>query len=86
MDAVNVIVWDEAEKRRKVVPTRWGFPHPKNWRIPQPIHARSEAMDELKTFKVPFLAGRRGIVPLMRGSRSPRRRRSNGRLILSPRT
>jgi putative SOS response-associated peptidase YedK len=65
MGAVNVIVWDEEEKRRKVVPMRWGFPHPKNWRIPQPIHARSETMDELKTFKAPFLSGKRGIV-LMR--------------------
>jgi putative SOS response-associated peptidase YedK len=46
---------------------RWGFPHPKNWRVPQPIHARSETMDELKTFKAPFLAGKRGIV-LMRTS------------------
>jgi putative SOS response-associated peptidase YedK len=44
---------------------RWGFPHPKNWRVPQPIHARSETMDELKSFKPPFLAGKRGIV-LMR--------------------
>jgi putative SOS response-associated peptidase YedK len=41
MGVVNVIVWDEEEKRRKVVPMRWGFPHPKNWRVPQPImHAR----------------------------------------------
>jgi putative SOS response-associated peptidase YedK len=65
MGAVNVIIWDQEEKRRKIVPMRWGFPHPKNWRIPQPIHARSETIDELKTFKAPFLAGRRGIV-LMR--------------------
>jgi putative SOS response-associated peptidase YedK len=65
MGMLNVIVWDEQEKRRKVVPMRWGFPHPKNWRVPQPIHARSETMDELKTFKAPFLAGKRGIV-LMR--------------------
>ena len=65
MGAVNVIIWDEEAKARKVVPMRWGFPHPKNWRIPQPIHARSETMDELKAFKGPFLAGKRGIV-LMR--------------------
>jgi putative SOS response-associated peptidase YedK len=65
MGAVNVIVWDEEEKRRKIVPMRWGFPHPKNWRIPQPIHARSETVHELKTFKAPFVAGKRGIV-LMR--------------------
>jgi putative SOS response-associated peptidase YedK len=65
MGTLNVIVWDNEERRRKVVPMRWGFPHPKNWRIPQPIHARSETMDELRTFKGPFLAGKRGIV-LMR--------------------
>jgi len=65
MQRLNVIVWDEETKARKVVPMRWGFPHPKNWRVPQPIHARSETMDELKTFKPPFLAGKRGIV-LMR--------------------
>jgi putative SOS response-associated peptidase YedK len=65
MGAVNVIVWDEDAKTRKAVPMRWGFPHPKNWRIPQPIHARSETMEELKTFKAPFLAGKRGIM-LMR--------------------
>ncbi|HKU54044.1 MAG TPA: SOS response-associated peptidase family protein [Rhizomicrobium sp.] len=65
MGAVQVIVWDEAQQRRTVIPMRWGFPHPKNWRVPQPIHARSETMDELKTFKRPFLSGQRGIV-LMR--------------------
>lgn len=65
MGSLNVIVWDEGEKRRKVVPMRWGFPHPRNWRVPQPIHARSETMDELKTFRGPFVAGKRGIV-LMR--------------------
>jgi putative SOS response-associated peptidase YedK len=61
----NVIVWDEQEQRRKVVPMRWGFPHPNNWRVPRPIHARSETMDELRAFKRPFLLGQRGIV-LMR--------------------
>lgn len=65
MSLLNVIVWDAAEQRRKVVPMRWGFPHPKNWKVPQPIHARSETMDELKTFKRSFLTGQRGIV-LMR--------------------
>jgi len=65
MGPVNIIIWDETEQRRKIVPMRWGFPHPKNWRIPQPIHARCETIDELKTFKAPFLAGKRGIV-LMR--------------------
>lgn len=65
MGLLNVIVWDPQERRRKVVKMRWGFPHAKNWKVPQPIHARSETMDELKTFKRPFLTGQRGIV-LMR--------------------
>jgi putative SOS response-associated peptidase YedK len=65
MGMLNVIVGDEEGKHRRVVPMRWGFPHPQNWRIPKPIHARSETMDELKTFKVPFRLGKRGIV-LMR--------------------
>ncbi|HET7086028.1 MAG TPA: SOS response-associated peptidase family protein [Rhizomicrobium sp.] len=65
MGQLNVIVWDGAEQGRKVVKMRWGFPHPKNWKVPQPIHARSETMDELKTFKRPFMTGQRGIV-LMR--------------------
>jgi putative SOS response-associated peptidase YedK len=65
MQQLNVIVWDPELKARKVVQMRWGFPHPKNWRVPQPIHARSETIDELKTFRAPFLAGKRGIV-LMR--------------------
>jgi putative SOS response-associated peptidase YedK len=62
MGNLRVIVWDEETKARKVVPMRWGFPHPKNWKVPQPIHARSEPMDELKTFKASFLGGKRGIV------------------------
>jgi putative SOS response-associated peptidase YedK len=65
MGNLNVIIWDEEQKARRTVPMRWGFPSPKDWRIPQPIHARSETMDELKTFKGPFLSGKRGIV-LMR--------------------
>ena len=65
MGLLNVIIWDTQEQRRKVVKMRWGFPHPKNWKVPQPIHARSETMDELKTFRRPFLSGQRGIV-LMR--------------------
>src|ERR1700743_3759043 len=62
MGLLNVIIWDDVEKRRKIVPMRWGFPHPKNWRVPQPIHARSETIDTLKTFQAPFLLARGGIV------------------------
>ena len=65
MNQLNVIVWDAGEQRRKTVNMRWGFAHPKNWKIPQPIHARSETMDKIKPFAGPFASGQRGIV-LMR--------------------
>jgi len=65
MSLLNVIVWDAAQQRRRIVPMRWGFAHPKNWKIPQPIHARSETMDKIKPFAAPFASGQRGIV-LMR--------------------
>ena len=87
MGQVNVIVSDEDEKERKVVPMRWGFPHPMNWRVPQPIHARSETMDELKTFKGPFSSGASvassSCAHSMRASRSPPQKLNNGRLIRS---
>jgi hypothetical protein len=41
---------------------RWGFPHPKDWRRPQPIHARSETVDAIEPFRRAFHAGQRGIV------------------------
>jgi hypothetical protein len=34
-----VIIWDREAKQRRIVPMRWGFPHAKDWRRPQPIHA-----------------------------------------------
>ncbi len=57
-----VLIWDPEEQRRKVVKMRWGFPSPKDWRRPQPIHARAETIDELRTFRGAFAAGQRGIV------------------------
>ena len=41
---------------------RWGFPHPKDWRRPQPIHARSETIDTTRAFAEAFATGQRGIV------------------------
>jgi len=29
-----VIVWDAGAAKRKIVPMRWGFPSPKDWRRP----------------------------------------------------
>ncbi|WP_428679798.1 SOS response-associated peptidase family protein [Reyranella sp.] len=60
--AVPVVVWDAEAGRRRVVPMRWGFPDPKDWRRPRPIHARSETIDAKEPFRTPFHAGQRGIV------------------------
>jgi putative SOS response-associated peptidase YedK len=60
--AVPVIVWDAEARLRRVVPMRWGFPDPKDWRRPRPIHARSETIDIKEPFRTPFHAGQRGIV------------------------
>ena len=63
--ALPVIVFDKEAGARRVVPMRWGFPHPTDWRRPQPIHARSETIETTKAFAGAFLDGQRGIV-LMR--------------------
>ena len=61
MAAVPMIVWDADAGHRRVVPMRWGFPHPKDPRRPQPIHARSETIDSTKAFASAFQDGQRGI-------------------------
>lgn len=62
MSALPVIIFDKDAGQRRVVPMRWGFPDPTNWRVPKPIHARSETIDSTKAFAGPFLEGQRGIV------------------------
>lgn len=57
-----VIVWDAEAGKRRVVKMRWGFPDPRDWRRPRPIHARSESLDAKEPFRTPFQAGQRGIV------------------------
>ena len=57
-----VIVWDAETRARRVVRMRWGFPDPRDWRRPRPIHARSETIDGKEPFRTPFHAGQRGIV------------------------
>jgi putative SOS response-associated peptidase YedK len=59
---VPVIVWDAEARARRVVRMRWGFPSPRDWRRPQPIHARAETIDTREPFRTPFHAGQRGIV------------------------
>ena len=57
-----VIVWDAEASQRRVVKMRWGFPDPRDWRRPRPIHARSETVDSKEPFRKPFHGGQRGIV------------------------
>ncbi len=57
-----VIIWDAEVGKRRIVPMRWGFPDPRDWRRPRPIHARSETVEIKEPFRTPFHAGQRGIV------------------------
>ncbi len=59
---LRLIIWDREARQRKVVPMRWGFPHPKDWRRPQPIHARAETIEVREAFRKAFQDGQRGIV------------------------
>src|SRR5579872_707460 len=66
-----VIVWDRETEQRKILPMRWGFPHHKDWRRPQPIHARAETVETTKAFAGPFLDGQRGIVLMKTFNEAP---------------
>jgi len=57
-----VIVWNPETRARRMARMRWGFPDPRDWRRPRPIHARSETIDAEEPFRAPFHAGQRGIV------------------------
>jgi putative SOS response-associated peptidase YedK len=65
MDNLPVIVWDIVERKRRVVPMRWGFPAPGDWKKPQPIHARAETIDTTHAFADAF-AGSQCVIVLMR--------------------
>ena len=71
MSALPVIAFDRATGKRGVMPMRWGFPHPKDWRRPQPIHARSETIETTKAFAGAFLDGQRGIVLMKTFNEAP---------------
>jgi putative SOS response-associated peptidase YedK len=62
MSQLNVIIWDAEQKKRRVVPMRWGFPRRGAWRSPDPIHARSETIDSKPTFADAFAKAQRGIL------------------------
>src|ERR1700742_770805 len=61
MGPVPLIVWDPVAGKRRAVPMRWGFPHPSDWKRPQPIHARAETIDTTRAFADAFRDGQRGI-------------------------
>ena len=62
MSDISVITFDHEAGKRRVVPMRWGFPKPGNWKVPQPIHARSENIEDTHPHKYAFFKGQRGIV------------------------
>jgi len=62
MNPLPVVLLDIVTGKRRVVPMRWGFPDLKDWRRPQPIHARAETIDTTKAFAQAFRDGQRGIV------------------------
>jgi putative SOS response-associated peptidase YedK len=61
MDVLPLHVWDQEKRKRRILGARWGFPHPKDWRRPQLIHARSESIEATTPFAKAFLEGQRGI-------------------------
>jgi len=71
MGNLPVIVWDRDAGQRRVLPMRWGFPHPQDWRRPQPIHARSETIEVTKAFASAFIDGQRGIVLMKTFNEAP---------------
>jgi putative SOS response-associated peptidase YedK len=62
MSNVPVIVNPPPRGNRLVAAMRWGFPYPKDWKRPQPIHARAETIDTTNAFAGAFRDGQRGIV------------------------
>lgn len=62
MSNLPLLIWDKEAQERRILRARWGFPHRSDWKIPNPIHARSETIEQLPTFKNAFLDGQRGIV------------------------
>jgi putative SOS response-associated peptidase YedK len=81
MGAVPLIVFDPVADKRRVVPMRWGFPHPQDWKRPQPIHARAETVDTTRAFAGAFRDGQRGIVIVETFNEAPE---SGARHVITP--
>jgi len=71
MDRVHVVLLDIVTGQRRAVPMRWGFPHPTDWRRPQPIHARAETIDTVPAFAQAFRDGQRGMVWMQTFNEAP---------------
>ena len=71
MNPLPVVVLDIVTGERRAVPMRWGFPHPADWRRPQPIHARAETVDTTPAFAQAFRDGQRGIVWMQTFNEAP---------------
>jgi putative SOS response-associated peptidase YedK len=69
MTNLPMIVWHDGARR--VVPMRWGFPDPADWRRPRPIHARAETIDQTPAFAHAFRDGKRGIVLVQSFNEAP---------------
>ena len=67
---VPVIIWDTEAQKRRVVPMRWGFPDPRDWRRPRPIHARSETVEAKEPFRKPFHPGSEASSSFSRSTRA----------------
>jgi len=57
-----VIIWDPEQQKRRAVRMRWGFPDPRDWRRPRPIHARAETIDSREAFRDAFRDVQAGVV------------------------
>ena len=71
MSNLPVILFDKTGGRRRVLPMRWGFPDPRDWQRPRPIHARSESIDTTRAFADSFVLGQRGIVLMKSFNEAP---------------
>ena len=71
MDQLPVIVWDLVSRTRRVVPMRWGFPAPGDWKKPQPIHARAETIETTRAFADAFADSQCGIVLMCNFNEAP---------------
>jgi putative SOS response-associated peptidase YedK len=71
MDILPVILLDQETGARRVVPMRWGFPNPRDWQRPRPIHARSETIESVQAFSQAFHDGQRGIVLMKTFNEAP---------------